>query len=211
MRAMMSGLVLASLGGLAGCSSGGGAVGGVVEGGPSLVGGTLSAEQMMALGDGLASEIDQLDFSDPAGLPTSGEAVYEGAIAMGAYIDRPSVVPDFLVGQVALGVDFSDGGVDGQAGSFRGSDDEAYDGTLAIDGGWIDRGVDPEGGGWTYGAGLAGTLGRGGDRIGVAADLVGDFYGADHGHASGQLENGVIRGSDGTSFAVDGAFVAEQR
>jgi hypothetical protein len=211
MRVVVSGLVLGALGVLAGCSSGSGGEG---SDWPPPLPEALSLDEVVVLGDAISAASRDLEFTDPAGLPTSGRAVYEGEmwIEAATYPEEVegSVVPGFLLGQLAMGVDFSDGEVVGQAGNFHTSDGEAYGGRLAITGGELDRDVNPNGGGWTYEADIDGTLTRDDDWVKVEGEFLGDFVGEDHRFAEGRLDQGEIRGSDGTVFDLEGRFIAQR-
>lgn len=163
--------------------------------------------------DALADEFDDLldasegvDFTDPATLPGSGSATYDGV--MGLSTDGSDGLPSDMVGEMTLRADFGADSLSGSVQNVSTSSDEGLDGSLAISDGAIDRDVDLEED-YTYDFDLAGTLtDDDGTDLEVSAVGVGDFLGDDFQQATGTV-SGVLSSDAGTSL-LDGGYIVER-
>jgi len=167
-----------------------------------------------SLGDdyeNLVDDIEGEDYTDPASLPTTGTARYEGVVGLDfESVDSGDLEAFDMAGDIELTVNFAGSGdpITGRAGNFVTSDDEAVDGALIIDDGVIDRGANPDDS-FTYTADMDGVLTtEDGTNWDVDTYLLGDFSGEEHEHALGYV------GGTGCTAAgcglVDGGFVAER-
>ncbi len=160
--------------------------------------------------DDIAERGEDLDYTDPASLPTSGGATYEGVMGLDTYNSASDLegVPEEILGEMTLNADFASSSVSGEVDDFVTPDDDRVDGSLDISNGVIDRTVDVDLF-YTYGFDLNGTLTtEEGTDFDVDAEGAGDFFGSGHQQAGGIVE-GVISSDSGTAL-VEGGFVAER-
>lgn len=187
---------LAAAGLVTGCSDGGS--GSDANASPTY--GELS-DQAGALED----RTENLPLTDPSVLPTSGSASYDGVI--GLVSDGAGGAPEDFAGELTLNVDFRRDDLSGQATNFVTAGEERLDGTLAITGGDIARGTDPELEP-TYAFDMGGTLSdTDGDDYRVDATGVGAFLGEDA-EATFGFVGGEMISKNGTA-SLGGAYVAD--
>jgi hypothetical protein len=168
-------------------------------------------DEIEARSDGLLNEVQDLSYTDPASLPTTGAATYEGVVGLDFEAIPGETLQGYdMAGDLEMTVNFAGAGdrITGTADGFVGIDGEEFDGALIIDDGSLDRDADVESE-YTFGADMAGEL-TGEDGTGWIVDtgLQGDFAGEDHSHAFGD-----VAGTGCTEAActeVSGGFVAER-
>ncbi len=158
----------------AGCASSDGGADGLSRG-----------ESAAALEVSLAAE----NISDPTTLPRSGLATYTGFMTLALPLDGPA---RDVTGDLDMRVDFgaARNQVSGSASNFAG-----LTGGLAIRGGDIDRGTDPDTD-FTFDGSLTGTLAQNGDSYGIDGAIVGEFRGRNQDGLTG-LVYGDITGPSG--------------
>lgn len=84
----------------------------------------------------LANDLDKLEISNIATLPTAGTARYDGAIIF-------SEAAYSLIGDLQVDVSFASDAIGGRATDFVDSNNTDFDGQLDISDGSINRGADP--------------------------------------------------------------------
>ena len=142
---------------------------------------------------------------DPALIPTTGTATYEGYVAL----DLP-VLPDsesVVVGELDLDVDFgSDKPFTGKATDFQGAGNERYTGSLDVGPtGFIDRSPADDDPSLVFT--MVGELVRPeGPSFAVVSSASGDFHGADRNFAVGSV-GGSACASEGGCGDVSGYWV----
>ncbi|MCO4848279.1 MAG: hypothetical protein KC448_09950 [Yoonia sp.] len=147
----------------------------------------------------LEVELQNENYSDPAGLPVSGRGIYKGF----ATLDLPiGGTTQSYTGDLDLTVEFG-GSKDQVSGALQGFDDLA--GVLNIENGNLDRGTDTDED-YTFGADVGGTLtGRDGDYV-IDASLLGDMRGRNQDGVTGVVF-GDITGPEGVDI-FDGTVAA---
>lgn len=146
---------------------------------------------------------DAVSFSDPATLPMSGRAQYNGVIQMDV---QQGALRTVMNGDLQLNANFANEKVSGRANSFVDPSDNAYSGSLDVTNSVMDRGADPTTG-FTYQTDLTGRLTGNGQTIDVDAGLSGDFRGTQPDATSGIVQ-GTVSGTGGAGF-VYGDYIAE--
>lgn len=166
-------------------------------------------DELEARSDGLLNEVEELSYTEPASLPTTGAANYEGVVGLNFEAIPDDTLQGYdMAGDLAMTVNFAGAGdqITGTADGFVGIDGEAFDGALIIDEGAINRGGDVETE-YTFGADMAGELtDADGTEWTVDTSLQGDFAGEEHSHVLG-----AVSGAGCTETActdVEGGFVA---
>ena len=147
--------------------------------------------------------------TDPSTLPTSGSATYDGLVDMSAAGEAETFF-ETMTGEVSgLDVGFGDDTVTGTATNFVTSDEERLAGEVTFGGGFVDRAVEPNGGGWTFGASDTGGLltDEGGSQHVVSNGVLrGDFVGADRGLAGGTVDFDMDSLANGDHIDLQGDF-----
>ncbi len=169
-------------------------------------------DELEARSDELLNEVQDLGYADPASLPTTGAATYEGVVGLNFESIPDDTLQGYdMAGDLEMTVNFAGAGdrITGTADGFAGVDGEGFDGALIIDDGSIERDADPDAEEYTFGADMAGEL-TGEDGTGWIVDtgLQGNFAGEDHSHAFGEVAGTGC--TDSGCTAVDGGFVAER-
>lgn len=168
-------------------------------------GGILETPGFDGLQDGFEAidqEIASLPLIDPALLPASGGATYDGVMVLGT--NGQGGVPDAMAGDLALDVDFDDDTLTGAVDAIRTDTDERLAGTLVLTNGRIDRGADLADE-YTFGFDLNGTLtDEGDDDLVVVGEGAGDFYGSGATHVGG-IVDGIVAGPGGNA-SLQGEF-----
>lgn len=170
----------------------------------------LSFAETLALGDAIDADWGAEPYSDPATLPRSGSATYDGAMTLATFDDGGAIVPPFslaIIGETQLTADFSGSAISGNARNFVDVDDNRYDGTLAVTDGLIDRDADLAAE-FTFDALLDGTLTNSGEYYDFVGIIDGDFVGPNHEAVIG-IATGDILSSTGDAFLI-GVFGAER-
>lgn len=147
---------------------------------------------------------DSVPVTDPANLPVSGTAQFNGVAGLRLQTTGGELKVN---GALGLNVDFASDSLSGSAGGFSDESNTGVSGTLAITGGVIDRlatvGVE-----YTYTANIGGTLAASSDSFAILGDIYGDFSGAGAGAALG-IVAGTAQSGYGTGY-VFGDFIASQ-
>ncbi len=151
--------------------------------------------QLMTTWGGIAA-------TDPATLPLSGTASYQGVMQMDVQTASGIVG---MSGALALSSNFLNSTITGSVQGVVDENNLYYTGSLAITGGVIDRAAVPAG--YTYTANMDGTLTGAGEVFGISADLSGDFLGASYAGSSG-IVAGTATSSIG-SGTLFGTFTVE--
>ncbi len=142
--------------------------------------------------------------TDPATLPLSGSARYEGVLRLDSETAAGNVLLD---GALVLDVAFASDSLSGSAGDFISQGEVPYGGTLTIANGVIDRLADTSAG-YTFLADLTGALTGEGETLNYAITLNGDFLGLQAGAVVGVLQGQVVHAAG--SGLVLGDFLAAQ-
>ena len=142
--------------------------------------------------------------TDPATLPTSGFATFDGVL--GLTVQKASGALH-MAGALTLTSDFFNDRLGGNAANFVDEFDVVISGNLAITGGVLDRGADTSVT-HTFSANIDGTLSGGGDSFLIGGDLSGDYLGLNYLGMVGVI-NGIATSNFGTGFMF-GDFFAEQ-
>ena len=181
---------------LAGCGGGGG--GGGAGGSPA----PLTPGQ---IDDGIAG----LPVADPATLPTTGRAEYNGYIRAGLPTGPEGARVEYLA-DLRLDVNFAAAfdQIRGEATGFEARDEVPLSGTLAVTGGNIYGDTDPTAA-YSFNGNVDGTLTRGADSYVIDASLEGEFLGRGETAARG-LVFGDVTGPLGQEI-FDGTFAATRR
>ncbi len=182
---------------LAGCSDSGQE--GAVETSPPA--GYAAYEAEMA---GLQATWGGVAVTDPATLPLSGSARYDGVLRLDSETAAGNVLLD---GALQLDVAFASDSLSGSAGNFVSQAEVPYDGILTIANGVIDRLADTSTS-YTILADLSGALTGGGETLNYAITLNGDFLGLQAGAVIGVLQGQVVHAAG--SGLVLGDFLAAQ-
>lgn len=140
---------------------------------------------------------------DPAGLPDTGGATYQGIANLTVAMDGSELS---LAGKLTLSVNFADDAVTGSIYKVVDENEVLYSGTLVIDNGDLDRDADVLVD-YTFTADIAGTLSGGGNLFEFDGDIGGDFVGDSAGAVSGAIQ-GLVTGAGG-SGALLGSFLAD--
>lgn len=189
-------------GGLAGCSGDGGA-GGAAPEGPGFM-------ELLREGDAIQTEALSAGVADPAALPTSGRATYEGVIALGP--STQAGLPDALTlaGEMELQVRFDRDDLTGRASSFVTAADERVRGEVLFTGGRIDRAAEIDQGGIytfeTINASGSLTAPDGSQADVTLGYLNGNFSGEGAGYAGGRASVFLEDRATGEAFQLDGIF-----
>jgi hypothetical protein len=168
-----------------------------------------SRSEMLTLARNLGEASEELDYTDPESLPTTGSAEYDGIMSIET--GGSSGAPSRMVGELGLEVNFGRDGnfLSGEAENFVGSNGKELDGSLEISAGGLDRDVDPDSDVPTYVGSIEGTLENpNGAEYRMSGSLEGDFRGEEPDYAVGTVD-GILRGPDGNG-TFDGDFVAER-
>ncbi len=195
---------------LAGCFGGGGGGGGTGPGYGSDI------NELARLG----RQLDQLPRIDPADLPRTGSATYEGVAGFGLSVTRPT--SRSLSGSVEMTVNFANGSVNGRIYDiYSAGNDYSREGAGPVGGqltmrnGTIDRNpIDPRFHP-AITADLVGTL-REPAGYGTPPSTVVDgrleaaFYGGDNQMVSGGI-SGRAGPPDGPTDVINGSFIAARR
>ncbi len=168
-------------------------------------------ESLEARSDALTNEVQDLAFTDPSALPTTGTATYEGVVGLNLESVPDETLQGYdLAGELEMTVNFAGAGdaITGRADEFVGIDGEEFAGALIIDDGSLDRDADLSSE-YTFGADLAGELtGEDGTSRTFDTEMLGDFAGSDHSHAFGVV--GGTACTDTACTLVEGGFVGER-
>ena len=156
----------------------------------------------------LAEKLAAENISEPATLPTTGSARYEGFMTARLPLGPESRRVDYL-GDLYLDVDFAadQNQLSGSASGFA-HNDNRLEGALSITGGDLFRETDPDKN-YTFTGEIDGTLSRGASDFVVDADLTGEFRGRNQDGVSG-IVYGDITGPQGQDI-FDGSFSAEKK
>lgn len=157
----------------------------------------------------LAADIDDaraFATATPRGdVPTSGEAHYAGTLD--GTIAVPGVRSDFA-GLIDMNIDFRRGEVGGAIGHLVEDDGDRIEGVLTLQGGRLDRAVNPDE--VVILSGVGGNLrGAGGERIAIDADLAGGFGGRDARFVGAEIDGAAI--VDGASGTFRGTTALDSR
>ena len=161
----------------------------------------LSFADTEAIADAINADWGAVSYTDPASLPKTGSATYDGVMNLATAASLG------IVGEMQLMADFSGSAISGSGRNFVDPADNRYDGTLAVTNGFIDRLADPSAE-FTFDADLDGTLTESGDSYAFAGFIDGDFVGPNHEAVFGEI-SGTVNSSSGTEFFI-GGFLAEQ-
>lgn len=145
---------------------------------------------------------DTVSFTNPATLPMSGRAQYNGVVQMDV---QQGARRTSMNGDMQLNVNFANQKISGRANNFVDQSDNAYSGTLSVSNSVMDRGADPTSG-FTYLTDLKGRLTGNGQTLDIDAGLSGDFRGAQPGATTGIVQ-GTVAGPGGAGFLY-GDFIA---
>lgn len=176
---------------------------GGVTGGPVLAPNPASFAEYTATDAALRASYVSAPYADPASLPGSGSATYDGVMTLDAGLASGNLA---MTGALALTAQFATSTISGHADAFRDAANRAYTGQLSLSNGVIDRGADPNSA-YTFSADLAGTLSGNGATLAMTADLSGDFL-----DVNAQAVAGVVSGSTvsgGHRGYLYGDFVAQ--
>lgn len=147
---------------------------------------------------------DAISFTDPASLPMSGHASYDGVIRMDVQKGASQVS---LNGALNLSVNFRNEAISGSASGFVDQADRAYSGKLTVSNGVMDRAANPATD-YTFQADLDGQLKGGGNNFDINAGLSGDFKGSQNDAVVGTVQ-GTATSAAGTGYLY-GDFIGEQ-
>ena len=153
----------------------------------------------------LADEVAVIPYTDPATLPTSGSATYNGFI--GVVLDNNAGVAGDLQLIANFAPNANENAITGSASNFFDNEENAIGGTLTLSNSVLDRNADTNTQ-FTFDADLSGDLTSDEGDISVAAFLLGDFTGTNHEFVEGFV-SGTATLNDETLF-LDGEFVAER-
>lgn len=193
MRHLRSAVCLLPVLALAACGSSGSSTG-------------VSFDEYVSEALDLDDDIAGLPFDEPAGLPTTGNASYDGVI--GAIVGAGTIDEVSVAGDLELTVQFAQNSITGNVTDIVDEFDGRYAGTLNITDGIIDRDVDLVTD-FTFVADMSGNLTNpAGGPVSVDALLRGDFFGSGQ-YIAGEV-SGNLRTDLGTTF-IDGDFLAEER
>ena len=155
-------------------------------------------------GGELANRRADIPYTDPATLPTSGSATYDGYIGVevaSAYV---------VAGEMEMTANFAGAGdLSGRVYNVVGDDGFKYGGELDLDNSILDRTADTSIE-YTFDMDMTGTLNGDGEDVVVDAYLLGDFTGLGHEYIEGVAE-GTITAGGITQNITDGGFVGEMR
>lgn len=160
-----------------------------------------TSAQLLGQASGLLAALSRENVSDPALLPTSGHAVYQGYSTINLPMDGTTVP---YAGDLNLTVTFAPTPtpVVGSMRNFIG-----LEGQLLIGNGTIYRDADPDVD-LTFDADLTGTLTKGGDSYALNGTVAGDFRGRTQSGVTGVVY-GAITGPDGVDL-FQGTLAATQ-
>lgn len=145
------------------------------------------------------------NYTDPATLPTSGSASYDGYI--GAFIgDETQVVGDF-----DMTANFATSTIDATASNFVDQNDASYGGTLTDYSSAIDPTADTSTD-FTFAIAMDGTISGPDGTSEIDVTLLGDFFGDNYSGAAGIGFGTVVGGTntDAVGADIDAEFVALQ-
>ena len=158
-----------------------------------------------SFGQSLANASASLGFTDPSTLPTSGSATYDGVL--GLVFEPGTTAESSAIGTMQMNVLFGENDITGNVTDFIDDSNRAYQGTLTINNGDIDRGADVEFE-FTYFADLGGQLTGPSGTMTIDAIMAGDLLGP------GTYTEGVLSGfstdNQGTS-PIEGGYIGERR
>lgn len=143
--------------------------------------------------ESLLAFVNPLGVTPTADLPMSGSATYDGFIAFsGVGVDES------FIGDLSLDVNFANNSISGSATDFLDNSENAYTGTLVVDGGAIDRSADPQTD-VQFDADIGGTLADGGASRTIDGELKGYFVGSNQSAVVGSVSGTVGGGASGTA------------
>ena len=160
-------------------------------------------------GDTLAAEIDALPYTDPASLPTTGSAQYNGVmdLVMGRDTDDPASA---LAGDLMLDVSFAENSISGSVTDIVDRNNDRYRGSLNVEDVSFNRDTNPNFDP-TYEAVLSGNvIAPTGADWDVDAGMEGDFFGSDHSHTGGEVSGGACSSELDTCVDLEGAYGARR-
>lgn len=163
----------------------------------------VSYPALAAQSGALHAAWDGVPYTDPATLPPSGSAQYQGVIGL---IVETAGGPLAINGGMTLAASFATDTLSGAANGFVDENALTYSGALAIANGAIDRGA-VVGSDYTYSATLGGTLTSIADSFSILGDIHGDFHGATFSATSGVVTGAATSGI-GVGYLF-GDFIAE--
>jgi hypothetical protein len=158
----------------------------------------------------LARASEGLDYTDPASLPRTGSATYEGVIGLDLDDRFYNDTADYDIGgQLRLNAGFAGNSVTGSATNFYTATNQPLGGTLRITNGVIDRGADVFSE-YTWDADIAGTLtGERNGPMAIDGVVLGDFFGPGATFVGGIVEGDACQRGVCTGF--DGNFGGQRR
>lgn len=191
---------------LAACGGGGGSGGGGSDGTPVVEPPPqIAASLGPAAAALLTDHANPVTYADPADVPTSGSARYEG-YAYGVLSNSSDAITDNLIGALTLTTDFGSDSFSGRIDTLRNTDDQPLTGQLSVSGGTFDRAGNPNSDS-TLQVSLSGTVTDTGNRsLEIGAVLEGDFLGNGAEAVGGELLGTVTH--NGTTQNIDGGFIA---
>jgi hypothetical protein len=201
-NARMGTLIILALGGLMGCSDSGG---NSSNGGPSDP--LTFSDYDQALSD-LQNEAGAAGFFEPADLPATGAAQYEGTIALATNEFASEQVA--MAGELTIGVDFANpmDAISGAATDFVDDENNRLDGSLVLSDGLVDRTADPVT--FPYQFDVAGTLTSPADgELVFDGGAQGDFLGEDGPDYMVGVHGGTVL-INGEEQVYSGEFAAER-
>ncbi|WP_099823766.1 hypothetical protein [Oceaniglobus indicus] len=153
----------------------------------------------------LLNEQTGQNYSDPANLPTSGGAEYDGVVAA----ELPGVGSETttVVGDLELRANFANSTVGGTMDDFVEEDGTRYTGALIVADGPIRRNINPDVD-YTFSSAVNGRLAGNNQTYDVNGQLEGDFYGANQGFVGGEVIGNVT--SNGQRAPFLGEFVGRR-
>lgn len=159
--------------------------------------------------EGIERTVGDQDWTDPALLPTSGTAQYEGGIYLDSELNGSELDGYHdIAGEMQMTVDFgSDTPLSGSATNLVDENNRVYDGTLVMsDSVWDESFGDA----LVYRADLNGELtDQDGTTYDVETALDGSFVGESHEHVSGFIGGDACAGED--CSVIEGGLIGEKR
>lgn len=155
----------------------------------------------------LENEIVGLDYTDPATLPTTGSAQYNGV--MGLAVGGGESPAEVLAGDLELNASFAQSAVTGSVTDIVDGNNDEYGGSLDIDDDYFNRNTDPDDE-FTYGASLTGSVtDPDGDEWDIDAIMDGDFFGTNWSHTAGEVVGDACT-TPLECVDLDGIYAAER-
>lgn len=146
---------------------------------------------------------DGVPYTDPATLPASGSAQFQGVMGLIVETSGGSLA---INGGMTLSASFATDALSGAANGFVDENAVTYSGALAIANGVIDRGA-VTGSDYTYSATMGGTLVSAADSFAIIGGIHGDFHGATFSATSGVV-TGTATSGIGVGYLF-GDFIAD--